>query len=329
MKAAQFYTLRVTIFVVAELLLSACQYSGGARGSSTDFEDSNDRMAKFSVEEKSASRAVVKILVPAGTAVNLAEIEKVLGQDSYAKVYKALPSRQSTVGGRRLYELQLKRCEARHLAFEKCTIRDGLAQATAFAIGDGHQLVTVFHTVRRMIRVLRAENGTSFNSIEEIKGYNLPMVAVDAQERVVEVGEVHLVSLPEATMSVVNSDEELQSMNPLVDFALLSIEKPLPYALPIADRVPNEPVTIMGYPEPGSLKVVHGTLEDLKAGLTRSGHVEVPEWEAHVFSSEAPTGPGFSGGPVLNSKGQAIGLHQSGKAAAQVSFGTSLNYFLK
>ncbi len=86
--------------------------------------------------------------------------------------------------------------------------------------------------------------------------------------------------------------------NDLLILKVVGNGKPLPFANSDTVQV-NEPVSTLGYPET-KYKVTHGTIDDISD-------------DRKLFGVKAEYVGGMSGGPVLNSNGEVIGVAFAGK----------------
>ncbi len=101
----------------------------------------------------------------------------------------------------------------------------------------------------------------------------------------------------------------------VADLAVVRTDQELPQALPlaVADPVPGQLVTVVGYPEGGPRTVSRGVVE---------GFVQDPlGGETQVIVSTATVAPGNSGSPMLDDSGAVVGVvyaaeTESGRAVA-------------
>ncbi len=314
------------------------QGESAASPATPDSETPNNENAGTQNEE-AAKPAIVKLIAPVGATKKLQELKDGQNYTSYEKFHEIMSGIQTTRENqisKAFMGMQVKRCEANQTPVTDCIIFVEQAVATGFAVGDTQHIATVFHFVRRSINLLRRQLKTNFTTLDSTKEHSLPILVLNVNNEPIDVGEIHISDLPERLLPIINSDEELSSLNSLVDFALLEITQPLPHFLTTAKKIQGETLSIFGFDQGLNLKLVRDQLDTVQNGLQREGK-SIPDstspedaelWKSEVFSSRKQTGPGFSGGPVLNSRGEVIGIHQSSNNKIPVSYGTSIEFFL-
>jgi S1-C subfamily serine protease len=162
-----------------------------------------------------------------------------------------------------------------------------------------------------VVRVNRTTNSTSTFSDPQASGLGSGFV-IDKTGHIVT--NYHVVEgASEVTVSFSNRDTvkaEIVGTDPSTDIAVLRVETsanaltPLP--LGNSDRVRvGDPVVAIGNPFGLDRTVTSGIVSALQRLITAPNSFTID----HVIQTDAPINPGNSGGPLLNARGQVIGVN--------------------
>ncbi len=275
---------------------------------------------------KRVSHSVFRVVVPSGERVKLSSIEMFSGKSTSEIIQLLKTSDQLDQFDRDSYIHQVEIC-AGNL---DCEIFEGNETGTAYLLGDGRSLVTAFHTfksqLRSRLKMTEATGPISFSGVM-VFSYDLSGRLVYGPQN----GSVDLVISAETnTVAAMGGVAEGIITPPIVDVAVLELQKSIGLGLQTATFIPQvgDEVYVMGFPMLTSdrgafgaldsngidLYVSKGKLLNLEQALKRQGRdisqmgtEEREFYDRNTWFAAADGARGFSGGPMLNAKGEVLG----------------------
>jgi serine protease Do len=143
----------------------------------------------------------------------------------------------------------------------------------------------------------------------------------------------HVVSDAEATYTVIDSEGKSHAVtniyrDPVNDLAILQTDARLP-ALPLADsdqiKVGESVIAIGTALGEFRQTVTTGIVSGLGRGITASDGFTSTERIDNLIQTDAAINPGNSGGPLLNIRGEVIGVNVAMAAAENIGFAIPIN----
>lgn len=156
---------------------------------------------------------------------------------------------------------------------------------------------------------------------------------VVSQEDGLVVTNRHVVSDAEATYTVIDSEGNSHAVtniyrDPVNDLAILQTDARLP-ALPLSDsdqiKVGESVIAIGTALGEFRQTVTTGIVSGLGRGITASDGFTSTERIDNLIQTDAAINPGNSGGPLLNTRGEVIGVNVAMAAAENIGFAIPIN----
>lgn len=169
-----------------------------------------------------------------------------------------------------------------------------------------------------LVRVVDEEEGTAFHIGDGVFLTNHHVIEGAAGGAKIEI----VLNAGEKTQKVVTA--RVARADKTVDLAMLKIdEKELPPALEIGDTsdlVETMSVAVFGFPFGTDLAVGKNEFPSISVNIGRITALRKAEGNLDSIQTDTPVSPGNSGGPLIDGKGQVIGVIQAHVPGANLTF---------
>lgn len=280
------------------------------------------------------SNSILKVKVPGGRLIPVRSLSPVFKNMTLLEVKQRMlspqPGSKISKHDRAVFLGQVDECLAQNI--EDCYVFEGVSDGTAFVTGDGTQLTSAFHTFENYILNLISKNKINVQSSANLNlsNFKLPILAINAKDEVI-LDFNSIVKIDFLPFEVIFKNNNINDI-PSYDFIKLKLSKKI--AEPICEGSllrSTEYLYLLGYPlatkdrssfglndsDGEKLYVSQGKsllLEEAESRMgreylvTNKTNEEIIFFKKSILSADFDSTKGFSGGPILNSKGCYVGM---------------------
>ncbi len=195
-----------------------------------------------------------------------------------------------------------------------------------------NNLIEIESDFSEEINYIKAESGSDFSGIINLAVKSIVSIQTDLAQgtgfiispKGYVITNAHVLAGARYATAITSEreakDMEFIGYNSLLDLALLKIDGTLPHLeLGNSNEIKvGEKVIAIGNPLGLSFSVSEGII----SGVNRKGANQIPAY----IQTDAALNPGNSGGPLINSKGQAIGINNFKLVGESLGFALESNY---
>ncbi len=312
--------------IILALTLVTAQ-SAYAQSGWTGFKRSNEPDIPKPIQK--ASESVFRIFFP-GAPFEIVDLSDPAKLDSVIEQYN----------NKNWEMLQLGYCRVQGIA--KCPVSAAkkLGGGSAYIVRDKKTVATNLHNLQPWISMVAANNGWKTEDFKEKLGeIVVPVLLIDQNEQPVFTASEALTTGEAYRIKVINDDPRLYapSVNPrqfgfaLSDYVELEFKNDFKVpSLPMATSSVADLYFVIGFPGPTNIFAKQGLVDadgihQMVSTGSRS-EIELPSNPGSMLAQikyftriTAPTFVGNSGGPVLNARGEVVGILSSGDLERQIN----------
>lgn len=338
------------------LTLSACLLAISVNAFAGQQQTESSHLGFFEINSenipapvRTAAQSVVLIITPEGKLTTVGEVfGPLLGNVSFQEIVKRVESKavsQDFVAGEKdLYLYELRQC-AKSPDPMTCKMYEGDKISAGYIIGDGSRVRTAFHAVEDLV-------GDAIESGNVMAG-KIQVWIYDSSGKPLWSPESGLVPafFSTANLAALQKRADGTIIPPNEDLAEIQLDRRIGPAVPHASVLPNPGETIyqIGFPQrsadrvyfnapdaPGAqLRIAYGRVLTIEETAAKLG-IQMPylSYESKrilnmTVVTDADGGPGLSGGPAVNAKGEVIGTYTAGNPADGHASKDHLSYISK
>lgn len=289
---------------------------------------------------RAASASVFRIVVPAGDYLRVTDI---LGNHPLPELIRRIKMAPETnelgPAEKEIYIYQIGECIRQNV--RDCYILESISYGTAFVTGNGTELRTALHVIKDFARNARARRASG----------HIPIILLNSRGQVVH-GTQNLTATVTATYegaldTSIYKGKDFGRFN--LDQVLIQLNKPIARGLPVAQQPlrdgdaayiigaarRTEGRTAFNVPDADgvSIRIGKGTALGARSLMERQNRIGFSSTEATAQAMlregtavTADAAPRSSGGPILNARGEVVGVYSSGLPQSGEVFPYRISY---
>ncbi|MCB0355483.1 MAG: trypsin-like peptidase domain-containing protein [Bdellovibrionales bacterium] len=270
------------------------------------------------------ANSVYEIIIPGNESISLSEIihklkiaESYEAATNYLKNIYAIADNEEEKRGVGFIIAQIQNCQIANSPFNDCKIFVDYIRGTAFVTGDGTNLWTAFHNFKLLLH--------NSNKLFRAK-INLPFFLINVDGNVIYESYLEPVKIDKLNLKYLDFNDNSRCRKFNLDWINLKLARSVGQGLTINFNTPKETEKyyLAGFPRKTtdrnsySAQDSNGKQFYITTGRPRTkvNHLvcskEPTQYTKDLFYLTADSAKGMSGGPILNSRGEVIGVYNSG-----------------